>query len=760
MTSRFSMTASTLPHDLTAGLVVFLVALPLCLGVALASGAPLLSGVMSGIVGGMLVGLVSGSHTSVSGPAAGLAAVVGAQIIGLGSYPAFLLAVMIAGLIQVALGITRCGFLADFIPSSVIKGLLAAIGVLLVLKQFPHLLGHDADPEGDMAFQQHDHANTFSELVHMLDHVHAGAAVIGLVSIAVLVCWDRVKPLKRSGIPAPLVVVLCGVGLGMLFKQRGEGLALDLKNFVQVPVADSLAGFLGFLQWPDFSQWANPAVYMAGMTIAAVASLETLLNLEAVDKIDPQQRTSPPSRELLAQGIGNVAAGLVGGIPITSVIVRSSVNINAGARTKLSAIVHGCLLLLSVALLPHWLNAIPLSCLAAILLVTGIKLANPTLVKQMWSEGQYQFIPFAVTVAAIVLTDLMIGVLIGLGVSISFILRSNLRRPIRRTVERHLGGDVLHIELANQVSFLNRAALMRVLGAVPRGGHVLLDAQNTDYIDPDILDLLRDFNEKTAPARGLNVSLLGFRNQYQFEDRTQYVDHSTQELQSRLGPDHVLRLLQDGHTRFRTGQRLTRDLSRQVGATSEGQHPLAVVLSCIDSRAPAELLFDLGLGDIFNIRIAGNVISREVLGSMEYACAVAGAKLILVMGHTRCGAVTAAVELACSSETAAQATGCQHLEPIIGVISQSVDTSTCQRLDQMSADEKDAFITTVARGNVSYVTELVFGESQVLRRLHRDGEVAIIGALYDVVTGNIEFLPHSDACIASPAPGPVQMPQT
>lgn len=754
MTSTSGPASSTLPRDLTAGLVVFLVALPLCLGIALASGAPLLSGVLSGIVGGILVGLVSRSHTSVSGPAAGLAAIVAAQIGTLGSFPAFLMAVVIAGLIQIILGIVRAGFIADFIPSSVIKGLLAAIGVLLVLKQIPHLLGHDADPQGDMAFQQPDHANTFTELVHMLGHIHPGATVIGLGSIAILVVWVSFKPLKKSVIPAPLVVVLFGVGLSLLFRQLGGAWAVEPTNFVQVPVADSLAGFLGFLQWPDFSQWSNPSVYMAGLTIAAVASLETLLNLEAVDKIDPQQRTSPPSRELLAQGIGNVAAGLIGGIPITSVIVRSSVNINAGGRTKVSAIVHGVLLLVSVAILPLWLNAIPLSCLAAILLVTGVKLASPKLVRQMWDEGRYQFVPFALTVAAIVLTDLLIGVLIGLVVSLGFILNSNLRRPIRRFVEKHLGGDVLHIELANQVSFLNRAALLKVLDTVPRGGQVLLDAQNTDYIDPDVLDLLRDFNEKTAPARGVKVSLLGFRSKYQLQDRTQYVDYSTRELQSQLTPEQVLQILKDGHERFRTGQRLTRDLGRQLRATADAQHPLAVILSCIDSRAPAELIFDLGLGDIFSIRIAGNVISREVVGSMEYACAVARAKLILVMGHTRCGAVTAAVELACSAETAAQATGCQHLEPIVHVIQQSVDPRNCQRLEQMSAAEKETFVNTVARGNVAHVSERVFGLSQILNRLREEGRVAVIGAIYDVATGDIEFLPHANACVATQSPSP------
>ncbi len=751
MLSTNGRSLTTLPRDFTAGLVVFLVALPLCLGVALASGAPLLSGVLSGIVGGILVGVLSGSHTSVSGPAAGMTAVVAAQIVLLGSFPAFLSAVVLAGLIQMGLGLARAGFIAAFIPSSVIKGLLAAIGVILILKQIPHILGHDLDPEGDMAFQQPDHENTFSELLRTIVDVHPGVAAIGLVSIAVFVAWGKWKLLKNSVIPAPLAVVFMGVGASLWFQQLGDPWLIKPSHLVQVPVADSLTEFLGFLQWPDFSQWSNPAVYTAAATIAVVASLETLLSLEAIDKIDPQQRTSPPSRELLAQGIGNVAAGFIGGLPLTSVIVRSSVNINAGGKTKLAAVVHGILLLVSVGFLPEWLNAIPLSCLAAILLVTGVKLVSPALVRQMWSEGRYQFIPFAATIVAIVLTDLLIGILIGLAVSIGFILNSNMRRPIRRFVEKHLGSDVWHIELANQVSFLNRAALSNVLAEVPRSGHVLLDAQNTDYIDPDVLDLIRDFKEQTGPARGVEVSLLGFRSEYQFDDQIQYVDYSTRELQTALTPQQVLQILKDGHQRFRTGRGLTRDLSRQVRSTAEGQHPLAVVLSCIDSRAPAELIFDLGLGDIFSVRIAGNVTSRKVLGSVEYGCTVAGAKLILVMGHTRCGAVTTAVNLICSTQTAAETTGCQHLDHIVNDIQQSTDPVTCRAVEARPAAEKESFVNAVARRNVSRVVERMREQSRTLDGLVREGRTAIVGAMYDVVTGEIEFLAEDGLNHVSPS---------
>ena len=391
MTPQTGSTQSTLPRDLTAGLVVFLVALPLCLGVAMASNAPLFAGLLAGIVGGVLVGLLSGSHTSVSGPAAGLTVIVTSQIASLGSFQAFLLAVIIAGLIQIVLGFARAGFLAAFFPNSVIKGLLAAIGVILILKQIPHLVGYHADPIGDLAFRQPDHQNTFSELFQLVGEVHPGAAAIGLLSITVLVLWDRWNLLKGSVVPAPLIVVLLGAGISLLLQQLGGPWAIEPSHLVRVPVAGSLSGFVGFLQLPDFSQWSNPAVYFAAVTIAAVASLETLLNLEAVDKLDPEQRTSPPNRELLAQGVGNVVSGLVGGLPVTSVIIRSSANINAGAQTKLATVVHGVLLLVSVALLPACLNAIPLSCLAAILLVTGAKLVSPPLLRRMWGEGRTQF---------------------------------------------------------------------------------------------------------------------------------------------------------------------------------------------------------------------------------------------------------------------------------------------------------------------------------------------------------------------------------
>ncbi|EDL60197.1 bifunctional SulP family inorganic anion transporter/carbonic anhydrase [Gimesia maris] len=735
-----------LPRDLTAGLVVFLVALPLCLGIALASGAPLFSGLVSGIIGGIVVGSISGSSTSVSGPAAGLTAIVIAQIAALGSFEAFLLAVMLGGVIQIVLGIVKAGSLSAFFPSSVIKGLLAAIGVILILKQIPHVVGHDSDPEGEMSFTQPDKQNTFSEILTVFEgDIHYGAAVVGLSSIALLVLWGRIKMLKNSVIPGPLMVVLLGVSLHILFQRTGGPWAIEASHLVQIPVAETAGDLLTFLKFPDFTQWANPAIYVAAATIAIVASLETLLNLEAVDKLDPENRNSPSSRELIAQGVGNVTAGMIGGLPVTSVIVRGSVNVNAGAKTKVSCIFHGVLLLISVALIPVYMNMIPLAALAAILLVTGFKLASPALFRQMWSEGRYQFLPFMITLLSIVFTDLLIGILIGLGVSLLFILNSSLRQPIRRIVETHAGGDVLHVELANQVSFLNRAALDTVFNDAPPGTNMLIDASGTDYIDPDILSLIQEFKDKIGPARGMKVSLRGFRKKYQLNDEIQFADYSTRELKDRITPDQVLQILREGNERFYTGNRLSRDLGHQVNATAGEQNPLAVVLSCIDSRVPAELVLDLGIGDIFSVRVAGNVIGNKSLGSIEYGVAVVGVKLVLVLGHTRCGAVTSTVELMCEDDNALQVTGCSHLESIVNEIVPCVDEETCSEIPRMSQDEKERFIDETARRNVCRSVYEIKARSEVLRNLVDAGKVMVVGALYDVKSGKMEFLTDPSA---------------
>jgi MFS superfamily sulfate permease-like transporter len=733
--------SSNLAKDLPAGLVVFLVALPLCLGISLASNAPLAAGIIAGIVGGLVVGVLSGSSTSVTGPAAGLTAVVATQIAELGSFQAFLVAVIVAGVLQIVFGLLKGGFLASFFPSSVVKGLLAAIGIIIILKQLPHLVGYDTNPVGDTDFCQTDEKNTFTELPAALQMFLPGAATIGLLSLGLLVVWGKVSWLQKSPVPGPLVAVLFGTAANLLMIQVGHPWAIAPSHLVQVPVAEGASGFLQLFSFPDFSVLAKPALYGSAVTLAVIASLETLLTIEAVDKIDHQQRKSPANRELLAQGAGNMVSGFLGGLPMTSVIVRSGANLNAGAQTKISTIFHGVLLLGCVALLPRWLNQIPLCVLAAVLIVTGYKLASPKVIGQMWSAGKYQFLPFAVTVVAIVLTNLLTGILIGLGISLLFILRSNFRRSIHQVMEKHIHGDILRVELAPQVSFFNRAALQKILIEAPRGAKVQIDARNCDFIDPDILDLLTDFKEITSKAHGVEVSLVGFKKKYEkLQDDLTFVDYSSREVQQSLKPAEVLQILKDGHERFMQGKPLVRDLRRQAGATAKGQFPIAAVLGCIDSRSPVEHIFDLGVGDAFVARVAGNVAKDKMIGSMEFACGVAGAKLVLVLGHTSCGAVKAAVELKVAGKSAAEATGCDHLDTLIGIIQGSIDPSQLKDFSNWADDRKKAFVDEVARKNVLNNMTYLRQNSGMLDRLTRENKIMIVGAVYDVNTGEVEFL--------------------
>lgn len=760
--SNTSTKFASVTQDLLSGSIVFLVAMPLCLGIAIASDADPIAGLISGIVGGMLVGLLSGSHTSVSGPAAGLTAIVAAQIIELGSYSTFLLAVVLAGIIQIVLGLIKAGALSAYFPTSVVKGLLAAIGIIIILKQLPLLLGHNKDmgvlfghSEALAEYNKHPHPQV--DYSHPLGDVFAGffksigevwlysggiqwgAIAVGVVTILFLVMWDRIKTLKQSLLPAPLLAVAISVGMAVLFSHFGEHWKLDETQLVDVPIAKSVDEFRAFFSFPDFSKLTTVAVYVAALTLAAVASLETLLNLDAVDALDPKQRRSPPNRELIAQGVGNVVVGMIGGIPLTSVVIRGSVNVNAGAQSKLSAIFHGLLLLACTALIPTVLKMIPLSCLAGILILTGFKLASPRLFLEMWREGRYQFMPFLFTLVAIVVTDLLVGIGIGLLLSLIFVLNSNLRRPLRRIMEKHVSGDVLHIELANQVSFLNRPALEQAIREVPESCGVLLDATNTDYIDPDILQMIRQYKRNSNLGIMPRISLRGFRDKYQLDDEIQFVDYTSRDVQAKLTPDLALRILQQGNERFCNNQRLARDLGRQVLATSTGQHPFAAVLSCIDSRAPVETILDCGLGDVFSVRVAGNVTSPKVLGSLEYATAVVGAKLILVLGHTKCGAVNAAVNLTSSAQSIEQATGCQHLESVLEEIRPSIPLPVLNGLRSAQLP-MEQFIEDVGRKNVIHSVQRIVQQSRTIGCLVEQGRVAVVGAIYDVQSGRVEFL--------------------
>lgn len=494
----------SLGSDIPSGIVVFLVALPLCLGIALASGAPLFSGLIAGIVGGLVVGSLSGSQLSVSGPAAGLTVIVLNAITDLGSFEAFTLAVFIAGLIQLILGYLRAGTIGHFFPSSVIKGMLTAIGFILIMKQIPHALGDDRDYVGDEAFFQTDGENTFTEIALAVQNIDPGALIIALVCLSILIFWERpfMKKQKWTGIlPGPLVAVVTGTLLNVLV--YNETFALSGKHLVNLPVSESLNEFIGIFSLPDFSQITNPDIYIVAVTIAIIASLETLLSLDAVDKLDPYKRIAPTNRELKAQGVGNAISGLLGGLPLTAVIVRSTANISSGAKTKVSAIFHGFLLILSVAFFPHILNMIPLSALAAVLLLVGYKLAKPSLFKEIYSQGRSQFIPFIVTILAILFTDLLIGITIGIITGLYFVIRTNIHMAI--TVQQQQD-DIIKINLEKDVTFLNKAFLRRTLRDIPDNSHVIIDESDSIFIDHDIRETIEDF-KLTAERENIKLEI-------------------------------------------------------------------------------------------------------------------------------------------------------------------------------------------------------------------------------------------------------------
>jgi MFS superfamily sulfate permease-like transporter len=510
---------ANLKSDFASGLVVFLVALPLCLGIALASGAPLFSGIISGVVGGIIVGYLSQSHLSVSGPAAGLTAIVLTAITDIGSFNAFLLAVLLAGLIQLALGFIKAGSISNYFPTNVIEGMLAGIGVIIILKQIPHAFGYDPDFDGDESFLQPDGQNSFSEIFNLFDHVQLGSIVIASISLLILILWNKVDVLKKIKlIPPALVAVIVSILLNEFFIQSGSNFAITKEHLVSLPVPTTLEEFKNIIVTPDFTAISNSKVWIVAITIAVVASIETLLCIEASDRMDALKRYTNTNVELKAQGIGNIISALLGGLPMTSVVVRTSANNAAGAKSKMSAIIHGLLLLVSVLAIPLILNKIPLATLAAVLLLVGYKLANPATIKHFWEKGKYQFIPFIATFGAVVFTDLLKGVALGMIISIIFVLKGNMKRAYHFKKEEYHDGDIIHIDLAQEVSFLNKAAIKETIASIPKNSSVVINASDTVYIAHDVLDLIKEFKSIRAKEEHIKVKLKGFKKEYQLEN--------------------------------------------------------------------------------------------------------------------------------------------------------------------------------------------------------------------------------------------------
>ncbi|MGB5419526.1 SulP family inorganic anion transporter [Algibacter sp.] len=503
----------TIKNDLPASIVVFFVALPLCLGIALASGAPLFSGLIAGIIGGIVVGSLSGSKIGVSGPAAGLAAIVLTAIGTLGGYQNFLVAVVLGGVIQIIFGFLKAGIIGYYFPSSVIKGMLTGIGIIIILKQIPHFFGYDADPEGDFAFFQVDGEITFSDIFKAFKFITPGSALIGIIGLSILILWEKV--LSKKGkifklIQGPLVAVVVGI-LFYVLTLSNDFLTISPSHLVSVPVPGDTASFLNQFSFPNFSVITNSEVWIVAFTIALVASLETLLCVEATDRLDPHKNVTPTNRELLAQGTGNILSGLIGGLPITQVIVRSSANIQSGGVSKMSAIIHGFFLLISVILIPRLLNMIPLSVLAAILLVVGYKLAKPKLFKKMYDLGWKQSIPFYVTVLGIVFIDLLWGIGLGLAVGIVVILMKSYQNSHFLHIEdKSNGKHRIKMTLAEEVTFFNKGAILKELDSLPIDTYLEIDLLKTRYLDNDIIEILEDFLFK-ATERNIDIKLISKR---------------------------------------------------------------------------------------------------------------------------------------------------------------------------------------------------------------------------------------------------------
>lgn len=572
MTKKINLFAN-LKSDFASGLVVFLVALPLCLGIALASGAPLFSGIISGVVGGIVVGYLSQSHLSVSGPAAGLTAIVLTAITDLGAFNIFLLAVLIAGIIQLILGFIKAGTISNYFPNNVIEGMLAGIGVIIILKQIPHAFGYDSDYEGDESFMQQDGKNTFSELFDLVNHIDMGAIIIATLSLLILILWPKVDALRKIKlVPPALVAVIASVVLNEFFIRTGSQYAIGSEHLVSLEVPSTFDDFKNIIVLPDFTAITNPKVWIVAVTIAIVASIETLLCIEAADRMDVQKRYTNTNVELKAQGVGNIVSSLLGGLPMTSVVVRTSANSAAGAKSKMSAIIHGVLLLISVLAIPAILNKIPLATLAAVLLLVGYKLAVPNIkhfahympnavnflvlaivvlivviknnsenlnliiavssvvvivlayvifkwykdvdFSKIANRNQYLYFPFFATTIAVVFTNLLMGVALGMIISIVFVLKGNMKRAYNFRKEQYHDGDIIHIDLAQEVSFLNKAAIKSTLASIPENSTVIINASDTVYIAHDVLDLIKEFKKIRSKEENIKVKLVGFKKAY------------------------------------------------------------------------------------------------------------------------------------------------------------------------------------------------------------------------------------------------------
>lgn len=632
--------SENIKRDLPASLALFIVAIPLCLGIAHASGAPLLSGLLSGVIGGLIVGYFSNSNLSVSGPAAGLTSICLMAITQLGSFQGLITAVLFAGLIQIILGLLKMGFVANYIPSSVIKGMLAAIGLTLILKQFPHLIGFDSESMGVEEFEinQHDLSsslpnskskNTFNHLLNSFAIINYPIMLIGLVSLSILVVWDKFLGKKVKIIPGSLIAVLVATGLAALLQKTLPAGKIEIDHFVNIPEIDFGKGLNSYLVFPSYTFLGNLLFYKVGFTIAIVASLESLLSIEAIEKLDPKKQWVDPDRELLAQGLGNTLCGILGALPITAVIVRGTVNISAGAKSKYSAMFHGIFILFTVLFLVTIINKIPLAALAAVLCYTGYKLIKPELFVEQYKKTYLHFIPFVVTIISIVLTDLLIGVLIGLAISTLFIVIENYRAPVLRVFDLGLGKKIL---LGETVSFLHKNKVIGILEEIEPGATLEIDGSRSLFIDQDIIDYLEEFRE-SCKQKNINLRVIGISK----------MQHDNKGLNEEIAASYEKLFV--NNKKWVDGK-LKADPEYFKNLT-KGQSPEYLFIGCSDSRVPANEITGTDPGEMFVHRNIANLVvntDMNVLSVIQYSVEVLNVKHIIVCGHYGCGGVKAAMD--------------------------------------------------------------------------------------------------------------------
>lgn len=716
---------SKLNKDIPAGIVVFLVALPLCLGIALASGAPLISGLISGVIGGLVIGYISKSNTSVSGPAASVSAVVLLAIKDLGSFELFLGALIIAGVIQIILGIVKAGILADYMPTSIIKGLLAGIGIILILSQLPYSIGYELDKSKMLNFSGNFLGNAPAMISEFFGAFTLGAIVISIISLGILIFWDK-TPLKNFKlIPPALVVVLLGVVLNQLFKYIIPSLYLDGIHLVKIPEVDSISSFFTF---PDFSGFYNLKVWLTGLTIAIIASISTLLNIEATDNLDKLKRRTPTNRELIAQGIGNTLSGFLGGIAITSVIVRSSVNIEAGGQTKLSTIIHGMLLLVSVLFLSSVLNLIPLASLAAILLVVGYKLASIDVFRSLYKRGWNQFLPFVLTVVFIVLTDVLTGVLIGSALSIFYLLRSNYYNPFYIENIKYVQDEIIKLELSNEVSFFNKASIKNTLWSVPDNSKVLIDATFTSYIDPDVIDILNDFQNTVAIDHNIEVNIIGLKDIYILGEEVDFYKKTKAEIKVKTTPKEILDYLKEGSTTYASRNLMSRKVTSDNLMDHLHEDPLAVVITSVDLREPLNMMLNTAIGDLVSLRSAGHILDSQSILNLEISCRDQGAKLVLFYGNSNNGIIKKAL--------------INHLNntpsSLSLLIADALNSDQFSNRD-LRSESLDVLTNEIVKFNIKKSKYDLVNNSSYFKEVHSKSTVGIASAFYNRDDNSVVF---------------------